>query len=75
MRYVPAYTKAAATIYHLAAAASVTNGVLAMLLAMLLAIYERNLAAGILSLIPTACGIALGTAVMGREETQGGEAE
>lgn len=71
MRYVPAYTKAAATIYHLAAAASVTNGVLAMLLA----IYERNLAAGILSLIPTACGIALGTAVIGREETQGGDAE
>lgn len=71
MRYVPAYTKAAATIYHLAAAASVTNGVLAMLLA----IYERNLAVGILSLIPTACGIALGTAVIGREETQGGDAE
>jgi len=71
MRYVPAYTKAAATIYHLAAAASVTNGIIAMLLA----IYERNLAAGILSLIPTACGIALGTAVIGREETQGGEAQ
>ena len=69
MRYVPAYTKAAATIYHLVAATSVTNGVLAMLLAC----YERNLAAGLLALIPTACGIALGTAVMGREETQGGE--
>lgn len=71
MRYVPAYTKAAATIYHLAAAASVTNGVLAMLLA----VYERNVAAGLLALIPTACGIALGSAVMGREETQGGDAE
>jgi hypothetical protein len=71
MRYVPAYTKTAATIYHLAAAASVTNGIIAMLLA----IYERNLAAGLLALIPLAAGIALGTAVMGREETQGGEAE
>ncbi len=71
MRYVPAYTKTAATIYHLAAAASVTNGVLGMLLAC----YERNLAAGLLALIPTACGIALGTAVIGREETQGGDAE
>ncbi len=71
MRYVPAYTKTAATIYHLIADASVTNGVLAMLLAC----YERNLAAGLLALIPTACGIALGTAVLGREETQGGEAQ
>lgn len=71
MRYVPAYTKTAATIYHLAAAASVTNGVLGMFLAC----YERNLAAGLLALIPTACGIALGTAVMGREEQQGGDAE
>ena len=71
MRYVPAYSKTAATIYHLAAAASVTNGVLAMFLAC----YERNLAAGILALIPIACGIALGTAVMGREETQEGEAQ
>lgn len=71
MRYVPAYTKTAATIYHLVGAISVTNGVLAMLLAC----YERNLAAGLLSLIPTACGIALGAAVIGREEKQGGEAE
>lgn len=71
MRYVPAYTKTAATIYLLAAAASVTNGALAMLLA----IYERNLAVGVLALIPTACGIALALAVMGREEQQGGEAE
>lgn len=71
MRYVPAYSKTAATIYHLAAAASVTNGILGMLLAC----YEHNIAAGILSLIPTACGIALGTAVMGREETHGGDAE
>ena len=71
MRYVPAYTKTAATIYLLAAAASVTNGALAMLLA----VYERNLAAGILALIPTSCGIALALAVMGREETQGGETE
>lgn len=70
MRYVPAYTKTAATIYHLIAAISVTNGVLAMLLAC----YERNLAAGLLALIPTTCGIALGTAVMGREDTQEGEA-
>lgn len=69
MRYVPAYTKTAATIYHLIGAASVTNGVLAMLLA----IYDRNLAAGLLALIPTAAGIALGTALLGREETQGGE--
>ena len=71
MRYVPAYTKTAATIYHLIAAAAATYGGLAMLLAC----YERNLAAGLLALIPTACGIALGAAVIGREETQGGEAE
>lgn len=71
MRYVPAYTKTAAVVYHLIGAASVTNGVLAMLLA----IYERNTAAGLLALIPTACGIALGTAVLGREEQQGGEAQ
>ncbi len=71
MRYVPAYTKTAATVYHLIATAAATYGVLAMLLA----VYERNPAAGILALIPTACGIALGTAVIGREEQQGGEAE
>ena len=70
MRYVPAYTKTAATIYHLIAAAATTYGVLAMLLAC----YERNLAAGLLALIPTIAGIALGTAVIGREEQQGGEA-
>ena len=69
MLYVPAYSKLAATIYYLAAAASITNGVLSMLLA----IYERNLAAGVLAIIPTACGIALGSAVSGREDTQGGE--
>ena len=69
MRYVPAYTKTAAAIYHLIAAASATYGVLAMLLAC----YERNLAAGLLALIPAAAGIALGTALLGREETQGGE--
>lgn len=71
MRYVPAYTKTAATIYHLIAAAAATYGVLAMLLA----IYERNLAAGLLALIPTIAGIALGTAVIGREEQKGGEAQ
>ena len=71
MRYVPAYSKTAATVYHLIAASSATYGVLAMLLACC----ERNLAAWLLALIPTACGIALGTAVMGREETQGGEAQ
>ena len=71
MRYVPAYTKAAAAIYNLIGAAASTYGVLAMLLAC----YERNPAAGLLALIPTACGIALGTAVLGREETQGGEAQ
>lgn len=32
-------------------------------------------AAGVLALIPTAAGIALGTALLGREETQGGEAK
>ena len=69
MRYVPAYTKTAATIYHLIAAASVTNGVLGILLAC----YERNLAAGLLALIPTIAGIALGTAVMGRAEQKGGD--
>ena len=68
MRYVPAYTKAA-TIYHLIAAAAATYGVLAMLLAC----YERNLAAGLLALIPTAAGIALGTALLGREDQQGGD--
>ena len=71
MRYVPAYTKAAATVYHLIGAAAATYGVLTMLLAC----YERNLAAGLLALIPTAAGIALGTAVIGREETKGGEAK
>jgi hypothetical protein len=69
MRYVHAYSKTAATVYHLIAAASATYGVLAMLLAC----YERNLAAGLLALIPTAAGIALGTALLGREEQQGGE--
>lgn len=69
MSYVPAYSKTAATIYHLIAAAAATYGVLAMLLAC----YERNAAAGLLALIPTAAGIALGTALLGREETQGGE--
>lgn len=71
MRYVPAYTKTAATVYHLIAGAAAIYGVLAMLLA----VYERNLAAGLLALIPTVAGIALGTAVMGREEQQGGEAQ
>lgn len=71
MRYVPAYTKTASTIYHLIAAAAATYGILAMLLAC----DERNAAAGLLALIPTAAGIALGTAVMGREEQQGGEAQ
>lgn len=69
MSYVPAYSKTASTIYHLIGAAAATYGVLAMLLAC----YERNLAAGLLALIPTAAGIALGAAVIGREETQGGE--
>ena len=69
MRYVPAYTKTAATIYHLIAAAAATYGVLAMLLAC----YERNAAGGLLALIPTAAGIALGAAVMGREDQKGGE--
>ena len=71
MRYVPAYSKTAATVYHLIGAAAATYGVLAMLLAC----YERNLAAGLLAIIPAACGIALGAAVIGREETQGGEAQ
>ena len=71
MRYVPAFTKTAATVYHLIAAAAATYGILAMLLAC----YERNLAAGLLALIPTIAGIALGTAVIGREEQQGGEAQ
>lgn len=71
MRYVPAYSKTAATVYHLIGAAAATYGVLAMLLAC----YERNLADGLLALIPTIAGIALGSAVIGREETQGGEAQ
>lgn len=71
MRYVPAYTKTAATVYHLIGAASATYGVLAMLLAC----YERNAAAGVLALIPTVAGIALGTALLGREEHKGGEAQ
>lgn len=70
MLYVPAYSKLATTIYYLAAAASITNGALSMLLA----IYERNLAAALLAIIPTACGIALGSAVSGREDTQEGDA-
>lgn len=71
MQYVPAYTKTAATVYNLIGCASATYGVLAGLLAC----YERNLAAGILALIPLAAGIALGSAVLGREEHQGGEAK
>ena len=71
MRYVPAYTKTAATVYNLIGCASATYGVLAGLLA----IYERNLAAGLLALIPTVAGIAIGSAVLGREEQTGGEAE
>lgn len=70
MRYVPAYTKTAVTVYHLIGAAAATYGVLAMLLAC----YERNAAAGVLSLIPTVAGIALGTALLGREDQKGGEA-
>ena len=69
MRYVPAYSKTAATVYHLIGAAAATYGVLAMLLAC----YERNLAAGLLALIPTVAGIALGTALLGREDQKGGE--
>lgn len=69
MRYVPAFSKTAATVYHLIAAASATYGVLAMLLAC----YERNAAAGLLALIPTIAGIALGTALLGREDQKGGE--
>lgn len=64
MRHVPAYSKTAATIYHLIGALSSTYGVLAMLLAA----YERNFAAGLLALIPLAAGIAIGSAVLGREE-------
>lgn len=71
MRYVPAYSKTAATVYHLIAAASSTYGVLAMLLAC----YERNAAAGLLALIPAVAGIALGTALLGREDQKGGEAK
>lgn len=71
MRYVPAFSKTAATVYHLIGAAAATYGILAMLLAC----YERNLAAGLLAIIPTAAGIALGTALLGREEAQGGEAQ
>lgn len=71
MRHVPAYSKTAATIYHLIGALSSTYGILAILLAA----YERNLAAGLLALIPLAAGVAIGSAVLGREETQGGEAE
>lgn len=71
MRYVPAYSKTAAMVYHIIGAAAATHGVLAMLLAC----YERNLAAGLLALTPTVAGIALCTAVLGREETQGGEAQ
>lgn len=51
------------------AVAAATYGVLAMLLAC----YERNIAAGLLALIPTAAGIALGTALLGREDQKGGE--
>lgn len=71
MRHVHAYSKTAATIYHLIGALSSTYGILAILLAA----YERNLAAGLLALIPLAAGVAIGSAVLGREETQGGEAE
>ena len=71
MRYVPAYTKTAATVYNLIGCASSTYGVLAILMAC----YERNLAAGLLALIPLAAGFALGFALLGREDQQGGEAE
>lgn len=62
-------TTAAFIIYQLIASAAILYGSLSILAS----IYERNLAAALLALIPTITGIALGLALLGREETPGGE--
>lgn len=60
-------------IYQLIASASVLYGSLSLLAS----IYERNLAFGLLSVIPTIAGVALfAVATINElEEQQGGEAE
>lgn len=60
-------------IYQLIASASVLYGSLSILAS----IYERNLAFGLLSVIPTIAGVALFAVVTINEleEQQGGEAE
>ena len=60
-------------IYQLIASASVLYGSLSILAS----IYERNLALGLLSVIPTIAGVALfAVATINElEEQQGGEAE
>jgi hypothetical protein len=64
-------TTAAFIICQLIAAAAILYGSLSILAS----IYERNLAAGLLALIPTVAGVALFTvvAVDELEDTQGGE--
>lgn len=58
-------------IYQLIASAAILYGSLSILAS----IYERNLAAGLLALIPTVAGVTLFavTIVNELEETQGGE--
>lgn len=60
-------------IYQLIASASVLYGSLSILAS----IYERNLAFGLLSVIPTIAGVALFAVATSNEleEQQGGEAE
>ena len=64
-------TKAAFIIYQLIASAAIIYGSLSILAS----IYERNLAAGLLALIPTVAGVTLfAVAIVNElEDTQGGE--
>lgn len=65
-------TTAAFVIYQLIASTAIIYGSLSILAS----IYERNLAAGLLSLIPTVTGVTLFTvaAVNELEDTQGSDA-
>lgn len=64
-------TTAAFIIYQLIASAAIIYGSLSILAS----IYERNLAAGLLALIPTVAGVTLfAVAIVNElEDTQGGE--
>ncbi len=66
-----ANTTAVFVIYQLIASAAILYGSLSILAS----IYERNLAAGLLALIPTVAGVTLfAVAIVNElEDTQGGE--